>query len=66
MIAADIATGFDPKDKGFDHGGDLKRLVGKLDYIEQPDANAIWLTPVFVNQIVQGHGRAANAGYHDY
>lgn len=61
-----MATGFDPADKGFYHGGDLKGLVGKLDYIQQLGANAIWLTPVFVNQIVQGQGKTANAGYHGY
>ena len=29
-----LATGFDPAHKGFYHGGDLKGLLGRLDYIQ--------------------------------
>ena len=61
-----METGFDPTDKGFYHGGDLEGLIGKLDYIQGLGVNAIWLTPVFDNQIVQGQGARANAGYHGY
>jgi glycosidase len=61
-----MQTGYDPTDKGFFHGGDLKGLIGKLDYIQGLGVTAIWLTPVFRNQIVQGEGSRVNAGYHGY
>lgn len=58
--------GFDPTHKGFYHGGDLKGLTGKLDYIQGLGATAIWLTPVFVNRPVQGPPGDFTAGYHGY
>lgn len=61
-----MQTGYDPTDKGFFHGGDLKGVIDKLDYIQGLGVTAIWLTPVFRNQIVQGAGSRANAGYHGY
>jgi pullulanase-type alpha-1,6-glucosidase len=61
-----MATGYDPADKGFYHGGDLKGLLGKLDYIQGLGTTAIWLAPVFKNRPVQGSGANASAGYHGY
>ncbi|MFN8098021.1 MAG: pullulanase-type alpha-1,6-glucosidase [Dermatophilaceae bacterium] len=61
-----LATGFDPSDKGFYHGGDLAGLMGKLDYIKGLGTTAIWLTPSFQNRPVQGTGSEASAGYHGY
>lgn len=61
-----MQTGYDPTDKGFYHGGDLRGLIGKLDYIQQLGANAIWLTPVFRNQPVAGGPGHESAGYHGY
>ncbi len=61
-----LATGLDPTDKGFYHGGDLKGLTGKLDYIQGLGTTAIWLTPSFKNKPVQGAGTDASAGYHGY
>ncbi|SDD58521.1 pullulanase X25 domain-containing protein [Auraticoccus monumenti] len=58
--------GFDPTDKGFYHGGDLAGVLDRLDYIEGLGTTAIWLTPSFKNQPVQGAGDAASAGYHGY
>jgi len=58
--------GFDPADKGFYHGGDLKGLTGKLDYIKGLGATAIWVTPLFVNKPVQGPAERLSAGYHGY
>ncbi|WP_425826192.1 pullulanase-type alpha-1,6-glucosidase [Streptomyces fractus] len=57
-------TGFDPTDKGFYQGGDLKGLTGKLDYIKGLGTTAIWLAPIFKNKPVQGNGESA--GYHGY
>lgn len=61
-----LATGFDPTSKGFFHGGDLKGLTSRLDYIQSLGATAIWLTPVFRNKPVQGIRGHESAGYHGY
>ena len=61
-----MTTGFDPTDKGFYHGGDIAGLHRQLDYIEGLGTTAIWLTPSFKNNPVQGTGADASAGYHGY
>ena len=61
-----LATGFDPSAKGFYHGGDLKGLIKRLDYIQSLGATAIWLGPVFGNKPVQGAKGQESAGYHGY
>ncbi|MFF3855865.1 pullulanase-type alpha-1,6-glucosidase [Micromonospora sp. NPDC002575] len=61
-----LSTGLDPTDKGFYHGGDLKGLIDKLDYIQGLGTTAIWLAPVFKNRPVQGAGDDVSAGYHGY
>ncbi|MFY1671979.1 pullulanase-type alpha-1,6-glucosidase [Plantactinospora sp. WMMB334] len=61
-----LRTGHDPTDKGFYHGGDLRGLLDRLDYIQGLGTTAIWLAPVFVNRPVQGSGADASAGYHGY
>src|SRR5258705_8873694 len=45
-----LSTGYDPTDKGFYHGGDLKGVIDKLDYIEGMGTTAIWLAPVLKNR----------------
>ncbi len=66
-IAGDrMAHGFDPTAKGFYHGGDLKGLTARLDYIQGMGATAIWLAPVFKNKAVQGDKGQESAGYHGY
>nr|WP_245232018.1 alpha-amylase family glycosyl hydrolase [Streptomyces lavenduligriseus] len=57
-------TGYDPTDKGFYQGGDLKGLISKLDYVKGLGTTAIWLAPIFKNKPVQGNGESA--GYHGY
>ncbi|HEY9368100.1 MAG TPA: pullulanase-type alpha-1,6-glucosidase [Streptomyces sp.] len=59
-------TGFDPADKGFYQGGDLKGLTQRLDYIKGLGTTAIWMAPIFKNRPVQGAGKDASAGYHGY
>jgi alpha-amylase len=60
-------TGFDPTRKGWYHGGDLKGMLSKLDYIKGLGTTAIWLTPSFKNKPVQGLGTPyPSAGYHGY
>ncbi|MFF8605022.1 pullulanase-type alpha-1,6-glucosidase [Streptomyces sp. NPDC015346] len=61
-----LETGFDPTDKGFYQGGDLKGLTKKLDYIKGLGTTALWMAPIFKNQPVQGAGKDASAGYHGY
>jgi len=61
-----LQTGFDPTAKGFYHGGDLKGLIKRLDYIQSLGATAIWLGPVFKNKPVQGALGEESAGYHGY
>ncbi|HEU5486823.1 MAG TPA: alpha-amylase family glycosyl hydrolase, partial [Microlunatus sp.] len=61
-----MTTGFDPADKGFYHGGDLKGITDKLDYVKGLGTTALWLTPSFKNRPVQGTGANASAGYHGY
>src|ERR687883_33675 len=57
-------SGFDPTGKGWYHGGDLKGLTAKLDYIKGLGTTAIWLTPSFKNKAVQPQDNSA--GYHGY
>ncbi|MDR6147122.1 glycosidase [Sphingomonas sp. SORGH_AS870] len=61
-----LTTGFDPTHKGFYHGGDLKGLTRRLDYIQGLGATAIWLGPIFKNKAVQGARGQESAGYHGY
>jgi glycosidase len=61
-----LKTGFDPTHKGFYHGGDLKGLIARLDYIQALGATAIWLGPIYKNKPVQGGAGEESAGYHGY
>ena len=61
-----LAHGFDPAHKGFFHGGDLKGLTKRLDYIRTLGATAIWLGPIYRNNPVQGPKGQESAGYHGY
>ncbi|AWB68979.1 alpha-amylase [Saccharobesus litoralis] len=54
--------GFDPSKKSHFHGGDMKGLQDKLDYLEDMGVTAIWMTPILRNQAVQGN----ITGYHGY
>lgn len=58
--------GFDPRHKGFFHGGDLDGLRQRLDYLQGMGITAIWLTPIFKNKAVQGAPGQRSAGYHGY
>jgi glycosidase len=61
-----LQTGFDPAHKGFYHGGDLKGLTARLDYIQGMGVTAIWFAPIFKNKPVQGRPGEESAGYHGY
>lgn len=61
-----LKDGYDPTDFGFYHGGDLKGLTSRLDYIQGLGMTAIWLTPIFQNNPVQGPEGQESSGYHGY
>lgn len=61
-----LTTGFDPTNKAFFHGGDLKGLISRLDYIKGMGATTVWLSPIFANKAVQGPPGQESAGYHGY
>ena len=61
-----LVTGYDPAAKGFYHGGDLKGLIMRLDYIQALGATALWVGPIFKNKPVQGSKGNESAGYHGY
>ncbi len=61
-----LVSGFDPAAKGFYHGGDLKGLTEKLDYLQDLGVTAIWFAPIFQNKPVQGTRGHESAGYHGY
>ena len=61
-----LQHGFDPAHKGFYHGGDLKGLTARLDYIQGMGVTAIWFAPIFKNKPVQGEPGREFAGSHGY
>ncbi|MEO8618251.1 MAG: alpha-amylase family glycosyl hydrolase [Sphingomicrobium sp.] len=61
-----LKTGFDPAAKGYYHGGDIKGLIKRLDYLQGMGITAIWLAPIFKNKPVQGPPGEESAGYHGY
>lgn len=66
LTGGPLQTGFDPTNKGFYHGGDLKGLTRRLDYIQGLGATALWVGPIFKNKAVQGSPGHESAGYHGY
>ena len=54
--------GFDPTHKAWYHGGDMRGLEDKLDYLQDMGITAIWMTPILKNKAVQGESSA----YHGY
>ncbi|OYW26775.1 MAG: alpha-amylase [Caulobacter sp. 12-67-6] len=66
LTGGPLVTGFDPRRAGFYHGGDLKGLTGKLDYIQGLGATAVWLAPIFRNKPVQGAPGRESAAHHGY
>jgi glycosidase len=54
--------GYDPTDIGYWHGGDFQGLTEKLPYIADLGVSALWITPPFKQQSIQGNSSA----YHGY
>ena len=63
-----LRHGFLPSNKAYYHGGDLKGLMSRLDYLEDLGVTAIWFGPMFKNKAVQGDGtiEGSSSGYHGY
>src|SRR5262249_1202049 len=55
-------TGFDPSDRAYYHGGDLRGLGANLKRVKDLGFTAIWVTPV-VTQDPYENGSAAYHGY---
>jgi glycosidase len=64
--AGPLVDGFDPTRAGFYHGGDLKGVTRRLDYIQGLGATAVWLAPIFKNRAVQGSPGHESAAHHGY
>jgi glycosidase len=62
LVGSSSISGFDPTDKAYYHGGDIKGLTDRLDYIKELGFTSIWITPPVKNQYVQG----TSAAYHGY
>lgn len=61
-----LTTGYDATDPGFYHGGDLRGLTGRLDYLQGLGVTAVWIAPIFANKAVQGPPGHESAAYHGY
>lgn len=66
LTGSKLEHGYDPTDKAFYHGGDIKGITEKLDYLQNLGTTAVWLSPSLKNKPVQGEGNNATAGYHGY
>jgi glycosidase len=69
LTGSSSVTGYDPTDPGYFHGGDFKGLTGDctdpvhgLARVKSLGFTAIWVTPPFKQQYVQG----SSAAYHGY
>ncbi|MBV9998315.1 MAG: alpha-amylase [Verrucomicrobia bacterium] len=61
-------SGFDPANPRCYHGGDLRGIDAKLNYLNHLGVSSIWMTPIFRNRAVQeAEGRVPlKTGYHGY
>ncbi|HJV43344.1 alpha-amylase family glycosyl hydrolase [Caulobacter sp.] len=66
LASGPLVDGFDPSRAGFYHGGDLKGVIRRLDYIQGLGASAVWLAPIFRNKAVQGPPGHESAAHHGY
>ncbi len=69
ILGDEFDHGFLPTHKNFFHGGDLVGLTNRLNYLEDMGVTALWITPVFKNDIIEGSGTDVNttyAAYHGY
>ncbi|MBC6448659.1 alpha-amylase family glycosyl hydrolase [Actinokineospora xionganensis] len=71
QASSEAVNEYDPTHKGFYHGGDLKGLTSRLDYIKELGQTAIWITPpmyndwLFEGKLPTGETNTT-ASYHGY
>lgn len=53
----------DPKDPHAFHGGDLKGLLSKLDWLQEVGVDTVWLSPIYGMRTSKWHGYGAFHGY---
>ncbi|MGA8658330.1 MAG: alpha-amylase family glycosyl hydrolase [Chthoniobacterales bacterium] len=58
--------GVDPTNPDYFHGGNLRGVTDKLDYLQRLGVTAVWMTPILKNRAVQHYGSKDKAGYHGY
>ncbi|MDM8521227.1 pullulanase-type alpha-1,6-glucosidase [Anaerolineales bacterium HSG6] len=64
-----LTHGYLPSDKGYYHGGDIKGLIARLDYLQNMGVTAVWVGPIFKNKAVQvdsGNLYGHSSAYHGY
>ena len=65
----DLRAGTDRTLPGMRHGGDFQGIINKLDYLKDLGVTAIWMTPVFINdmpEVAGGYGNQVYGAYHGY
>jgi glycosidase len=53
----------DPRDPAGWHGGDLRGVIDRLDYLRDLGVKTVWLSPVFKTRYAPFHGHGAFHGY---
>lgn len=64
-----LRAGTDRSIPGMRHGGDFQGIMNKLDYLKDLGVTAIWMTPVFINdmpEVAGGYGNQVYGAYHGY
>jgi alpha-amylase len=62
LVGPRDVTGWDSSSRFHYHGGDLRGLANRLDYLQALGVTSVWLTPVMRNKPLQG----TTASYHGY
>jgi len=64
-----LRAGTNRSKPGLRHGGDFQGIINHLDYLKKLGVTAIWMTPVFINdmpEIAGGYGDHVYGAYHGY
>ena len=61
-----MLSGTDRSSPGDRHGGDLRGILDRLDYLQDLGITGIWMTPVFENDMPVSYGEYAGQSYGAY
>ena len=64
-----LLAGTNRSKPGLRHGGDFQGIINNLDYLQELGVTAIWMTPIFINdmpEIAGGYGDHVYGAYHGY